>query len=82
MLGSYATKVAECAYLISDDDIAELHHADYSDDQIFEATVSAALGAGILRLECVLNALRDEPCRTASPDSLEASPATADLAVV
>jgi hypothetical protein len=87
VLGSYATKVAECAYLISDDDIAELHLADYSDDQIFEATVSAALGAGILRLECVLNALRaEQPHRTASPDSsfeeVPASPVTADLAVV
>lgn len=57
-LGVYVKKVAEHAYLITDDDIAELHRAHYTDDQIFEATVSAALGEGLLRLECVLRALR------------------------
>ena len=62
-LGSYVKKVAEHAHMVTDDDIAELHAADYSDDQIFEATVSAALGAGILRLECVLRALRSDQSR-------------------
>lgn len=57
-LGSYANKVAEHSYAIGDDDITELHQARYTDDQIFEATVSAALGAAMLRLECVLRALR------------------------
>jgi hypothetical protein len=57
-LGSYANKVAEHSYAISDADIAELHEARYTDDQIFEATVSAALGAAILRLDCILHALR------------------------
>lgn len=62
VLGAYVKKVAEHAHLVSDDDIAELHRAHYTDDQIFEATVSAALGAGILRLECVLRALNsDQP---------------------
>jgi uncharacterized peroxidase-related enzyme len=70
VLGAYAKKVAEHAYLVTDDDIAELHRAHYSDDQIFEATVSAALGAGILRLECVLRALQsDELTRILSADS-------------
>jgi alkylhydroperoxidase family enzyme len=59
-LGAYVKKVAEHAYLVTDDDIAELHRAHYTDDQIFEATVSAALGAGLLRLECVLRALRSD----------------------
>jgi alkylhydroperoxidase family enzyme len=57
-LGSYVRKVAEHAYEITDDDIASLHAANYSDDEIFEATVSAALGAGLFRLDCVLRALR------------------------
>ena len=70
VLGSYVKKVAEHAYLVTDDDIAELHRADYSDDQIFEATVSAAVGAGVLRLECVLRALRSEqPTKTLSTAS-------------
>jgi alkylhydroperoxidase family enzyme len=57
-LGAYVEKVAEHAHAVSDDDIAELHSAGYTDDQIFEATVSAALGAGLLRLERILVALR------------------------
>ena len=56
-LGSYVRKVAEHAYEITDDDIAALHAANYTDDEIFEATVSAALGAGLFRLDCVLRAL-------------------------
>jgi alkylhydroperoxidase family enzyme len=69
-LGAYAKKVAEHAYLVTDDDIDELHRAHYTDDQIFEATVSAALGAGLLRLECVLSALRsDQSAKIVSADS-------------
>lgn|GEM_PF-642513 len=56
-LGSYVRKVAEHAYEITDDDIASLHATNYTDDEIFEATVSAALGAGLFRLDCVLRAL-------------------------
>lgn len=55
-LGSYVKKVAEHAFEITDQDIASLHAAGYSDDEIFEATVSAALGAGLFRLDCVLRA--------------------------
>ena len=55
-LGSFVRKVAEHAYQITDDDVAALHAANYNDDEIFEATVSAALGAGLFRLECVLRA--------------------------
>ena len=57
-LGAFAQKVAEHAFMVNDDDIRELYRARYSDDQIFEAAVSAALGAGLYRLECVLTALR------------------------
>ena len=86
-LGSYVKKVAEHAHLITDDDIAELHMAHYTDDQIFEATVSAALGAGILRLECVLRALKsDQPPKTLSTDSpfedTSAPSMTTDVALV
>ena len=44
--------------MVNDEDIQELHRAHYSDDQIFEAAVSAALGAGLYRLERVLALLR------------------------
>ena len=56
-LGAFAQKVADHAFMVNDDDIRELHRAHYSDDQIFEAAVSAALGAGLYRLECVLTIL-------------------------
>ena len=64
-LGAFARKVAEHAFNVNDDDIRELHRAHYSDDQIFEAAVSAALGAGLYRLECVLSLLRtNQPAST------------------
>jgi len=56
-LGLYVRKVAEHAHKITDEDIASLHAANHTDDEIFEATVSAALGAGLFRLDCVLRAL-------------------------
>lgn len=59
-LGSYVRKVVEQAHQITDDDIASLYAANYTDDEIFEATVSAALGAGLFRLDCVLRALAEE----------------------
>ena len=68
-LGAYAKKVAEHAYLITDEDIAELKQANYTDDQIFEATVSAALGAGLVRLDCVLRVLRSEQATIVSAES-------------
>lgn len=60
-LGAYARKVAEHAHSVSDEDIAGLQRAGYTDDQLFEATVSAALGAGLFRLERILVALRPAP---------------------
>lgn len=64
-LGAFAQKVAEHAFKVNDEDIQELHRAHYSDDQIFEAAVSAALGAGLYRLERVLAVLRaNQPAAT------------------
>jgi alkylhydroperoxidase family enzyme len=57
-LGAYVRKVVEHAHTVGDEDIAGLHRAGFTDDQIFEATVSAALGAGLYRLGRVLAALR------------------------
>lgn len=54
----FVQKVAAEASTLTDDDIAELHRAHYTDDQIFEAIVSAAVGAGLFRLERVLTLLR------------------------
>ena len=50
-LDTYVDKVARHAYKVTDDDIVALRQAGYSEDAIFEVTLSAALGAGMSRLE-------------------------------
>lgn len=72
-LGSFVRKVAEHAFTVNDDDITELHRAHYSDDQIFEATVASALGAGLFRLECVLTVFRAIQSATNNGDFLTQS---------
>jgi len=57
-LGPYVSKVFERAYTVTDEDITALRETGYTEDQIFEATVSAALGAGLLRLKSGIDALR------------------------
>jgi hypothetical protein len=80
-------KVSEHAHLVTDEDIADLHKAGYTDDQIFEATVSAALGAGILRLECVLRAFSSKQLPNVEPaelplETISSPPMSRDLARV
>ncbi len=50
-LRSYVAKVHDHAYRIVDGDLEELRAAGYSEDQLFELTVAAAVGAGLDRLE-------------------------------
>lgn len=54
----YVEKVACHAYKVTDEDIQALQQAGYSEDAIFEITVSAALGAGMARLERGLAVLK------------------------
>jgi alkylhydroperoxidase family enzyme len=56
-LGSYAGKVRDQAYRVSDADIARLRAAGHSEDEIFEITVAAAVGAALRSLEAGLAAL-------------------------
>ena len=49
-LEGYVEKVRLHAYKVTDQDIADLRAAGYSDDQIFELTVATAYGAARLRL--------------------------------
>ena len=51
------------AYKVTDRDIDELKQAGYSEDAIFEITLSAALGAGQSRLERALAALEGDEDR-------------------
>lgn len=57
-LERYTTKVAQRAYAVTEEDIKALKDAGYSENAIFELTVSAALGAGMARLEIGLSALK------------------------
>ena len=59
-LRPYVEKVARYAYKVTDEDIQALQQAGYSEDAIFEITVSAALGAGMARLERGLAALKGD----------------------
>ncbi len=56
-IASYIDKVSRHAYKTTDEDVAALLQAGYSEDAVFEITVSAALGAGMARLERGLAAL-------------------------
>jgi alkylhydroperoxidase family enzyme len=48
---AYLDKVRNRAYKVTDADIQALKDAGYSDDEIFEQTVSAAVAAGLHRLD-------------------------------
>ncbi len=50
-LESYVHKVAHYAYKVTDEDVEELKAGGYSEDEIFEITIAAALGAGLARME-------------------------------
>ena len=59
-LEAYVDKVALHAYKVVDGDIAKLKEAGYSEDEIFEVTVAASVGAALERLDAGLAALRGE----------------------
>ncbi len=58
-LSTLVDKVALRAFEVTDDDLAGLRRAGYSEDAIFEIVVSAELGAGLGRLARGLTALKD-----------------------
>jgi hypothetical protein len=57
-LAVYTEKVTHFAFRVTDDDVRALRAEGYSEDQIFEATLSIALGAAQRRLRGGLDALR------------------------
>jgi len=54
----YLEKVRLHAYKVTDRDVEELKAAGVSEDEIFEHTVSAAVAAGLERLEAGFGTLR------------------------
>jgi alkylhydroperoxidase family enzyme len=55
---AYLDKVRRHAYEVTDRDVEALKEAGHSEDEIFEQTVSAAVAAGLERLDAGLEALR------------------------
>jgi alkylhydroperoxidase family enzyme len=55
---AYLAKVRGDACTITDQDVEALKAAGHSEDEIFEQTVSAAVAAGLERLDSGLKALR------------------------
>jgi len=53
-LVAYVDKVERHAYKVTDEDVAALKEAGYSEDQLFEITIAAAVGAAMRRLEAGL----------------------------
>jgi alkylhydroperoxidase family enzyme len=53
----YLEKVRSNAYKVTDEDVQALKDSGYSEDVIFEQTVSVAVAAGLERLEAGLEAL-------------------------
>jgi alkylhydroperoxidase family enzyme len=54
---AYLEKVRLHAYRVTDADVEALKAAGLSEDDIFEATVAAAVGAGLARFEAGLRTL-------------------------
>ena len=57
VMAAYLDKVRTGAYTVTDDDVDALRAAGLSEDEIFEQTVSAAVGEGLRRLDLGLEAI-------------------------
>lgn len=55
---AYLTKVRLHAYKVVDRDVDDLTAAGFSEDEVFEHTVSTAVAAGLERLRAGMDALR------------------------
>jgi hypothetical protein len=56
-------KIHDCAWKITDEDVAAARRAGWTDDQLFEVMAAASLGASLERLNaglCVLAQAREE----------------------
>lgn len=60
-LAAYVATVRASAYAVTDGDIAGLKQAGLTEEQIFEATVAAAVGAGFDRLTTVQRLMEGHP---------------------
>ena len=57
VLEPYVAKVRAGAYTVTDGDVESLKEAGVSEDEIFEATVTAAISEGLRRLDAALEVI-------------------------
>ena len=57
-VGTLVDKVAQCSHKVTDEDIAAVRASGYSEDQIFELVVCAAVGQAGRQYDAALDALR------------------------
>jgi alkylhydroperoxidase family enzyme len=58
-LREFVDKIAGSPWTVSDEDFAQLRAAGYSEDQLHELTLAAALGAGLARFDAGLRAIEE-----------------------
>jgi alkylhydroperoxidase family enzyme len=56
-IAPYLAKVRERAYTVTDADVDGLKAAGFSEDEIFEQTVAAAIGQGLRRLDLAMKVI-------------------------
>jgi alkylhydroperoxidase family enzyme len=58
-LREFVDKIAAQPWTVSDEDFARLRAAGYSEGQLYEVTLGAALGAGLQRFDAGLRAIEE-----------------------
>jgi len=61
LLRGLVDKVSQSPWTVTDEDFAQLRAAGYSESQLYEVTLAAALGAGLARFDAGLRAI-EEAC--------------------
>jgi alkylhydroperoxidase family enzyme len=54
---AYLAKVRDGAYAVTDDDVDQLRESGFTEDEIFEQTVAAALAEGLRRLDAAIGVI-------------------------
>ena len=73
LLSVFADKVIQQAYKVTDSDVQRLLDLGYTEDALFETIVSAAVGAGMLRIEQGLAAMAEPVHKEKNADATEES---------
>jgi alkylhydroperoxidase family enzyme len=56
-LGAYLAKVKESAYTITDSEVEQLKATGFTEDEIFEQTVAAAIAQGLRRHDAAMGVI-------------------------